>query len=542
MNFIETIFSNLEKNESRPFVIEMHKEREHPTSGAKLLEHIAKVRGFLRASSVSPGDRVALIAPNSARWVACDLAMLAEGLITVPLYARQATHELVKMMKDAGATLVICATREIADAVGAEWPEAKTATFEAVFAAAPINEKPLARNGSDVVTLVYTSGTSGDAKGAMITTSNVDAMLPMTRGALSQMMGAGAASSERVFHYLPFCFMGSRIVLWTCLYRGVPIYASTNLDDLALEMKGANPHYFLNVPALLERIRKGVEAKLQAKPKAVVALYERGKAAYARRREGKPAALDGVTLALAKRLVFSKIREQLGSNLRCLICGSAPLHPDTQRWFEMIGVPVYQVYGLTETTAIVTMDVPPHVIAGRVGKAIEVSQMLVGENDELLVKGPHIFAGYWGREEATRSVFTNGYFRTGDQCEIDEHGNLKIVGRVNAMLVPESGHNVAPEPIEEEISARLGGAEHVVVIGHGRSHLTAIVTGKVEQAAVARAIEEINSTLPHYKRIRKFHVAAESLTPENGMLTANQKLKRRAIEKHFDTAISEMYS
>ncbi len=551
MNFVETMFSHLttmtdrqDPMDDRPdwVVVEMHGDVEKPVARGALLADIARARRVLRTYNVHKGDRVALYANNSARWVAADLACLAEGLVVVPLYARQAVGELAAMVKDAGATLALVENDALGAPLAAAVESLKTAAFDALFAGdAPAYEPPVALAPDDLVTLVYTSGTSGVAKGVKITVANVDSMLPVTTDGLARMMGSPAAD-HRLFHYLPFCFMGSRIVLWTSLFRGGSIWVSTKLEDLVNEMRGAKPHYFLNVPALLERIKRGVEGKLADRPKAIVALYEAAKRAYFAADASKVKLVDRMALAAANVIVFPKVRAQLGPNLKCLLCGSAPLHPDTQRWFEMLGLPVYQVYGLTETTAIVTMDVPPDAKSGYVGKTISICETKLGENDELLVRGPNMFFGYWNRDDATAEALKDGWFHTGDQVEWDAEGRLKVIGRANAVLVLESGHNVAPEPIEAHLLAELEGkAEHVVAIGHGRPGLSLVVTGPVENSAVRKAIDALNETLPHYKRIRRFHKAAISLTPENELLTANQKLKRRAIEKRFAKEIEEMY-
>jgi len=540
--FVQVFLDQLASGPTRAHVTEVRGAALQAFDGRALAGMIARARGALRARGVKPGDRVGLLAPNSAQWVAADVALLAEGSVVVPLYARQEPAELVAMMHDAGVTLVVCGTTTLADGVRKHWPEVDVVALDALFDGAAVDEPAVTRAPGDCVTIVYTSGTSGEPKGVMITGAGVDHMLPVTRDGLRDLMGANAGQ-ERVFHYLPFCFMGSRIVLWTALYRAGGIFVSTNLENLAEELKTAKPHYFLNVPALLERIKKGVEAKLCTQPRLVRALYARGVAAYLRSLTGDASALDRAALALARRVVFARVRQQIGADLVCLICGSAPLHPDTQRWFEMLGIPVYQVYGLTETTAIVTMDIPGQAAPGRVGVAIRGVEMRLGEGDELQVRGPNVFAGYWQRTEATAAAFVDAtWFRTGDQCAIDARGNLEVIGRVGNLLVAESGHNIAPEPIEAKILAELGAAENCVVLGHGRPFLTAIVTGKVASGDVQQALDRVNATLPHYRRVRAFHVSREPFTIESGLLTANQKLRRRAIEKHYATAVQELYA
>jgi long-chain acyl-CoA synthetase len=294
---------------------------------------------------------------------------------------------------------------------------------------------------------------------------------------------------------------------------------------------------------LLERVRKAVDEQLWKTAGIVRAIYIKAKAAYLRKHEGHATFSDSIWLAMANAGVFPTIRKKMiGSNLKALICGSAPLSVETQLFFMMLGIPVLQVYGLTETTAICTMDDPRHVEAGRVGPAISGIEMKVAENNEIVVRGPNIFPGYWNRPDETAKVLRDGWFHTGDQGEANASGNWKIVGRIKNLIILNSGHNIAPEPIEDEILARLPAAQHAVVIGNGRSYLTVIATGNMTAEQVQSAIDAVNPTLPHYKQVRAFQIIAEPFTIENGLLTANGKLKRDHIAQRFVAQIEEMYT
>jgi long-chain acyl-CoA synthetase len=241
--------------------------------------------------------------------------------------------------------------------------------------------------------------------------------------------------------------------------------------------------------------------------------------------------------------VFPTIRRKMiGSNLKALICGSAPLSIETQLFFMMLGIPVLQVYGLTETTAICTLDDPRHVEPGRVGHAVSGVEMKLADNDEIVVRGPNVFPGYWNRPDETAKVLRDGWFYTGDQGEVNASGNWKIVGRIKNLIILNSGHNIAPEPIEDEILARLLNAQYAVVIGNGRSYLTLIVTGDLTAEQVQSALNAVNSSLPHYKQVRAFRIISEPFTIENGLLTANGKLKRDHIAQRFQPQIEEMYT
>jgi long-chain acyl-CoA synthetase len=298
----------------------------------------------------------------------------------------------------------------------------------------------------------------------------------------------------------------------------------------------------LNVPVLLERIRIGTEEQVAKLGGFAQTLFEKGKAAWFARESGKNLGLsEAITLKLARRLVFRPIRAKIGPNLRALICGSAPLARETQLFFMMLGLPVLQVYGLTETTAICTMDDPHHVVPGRVGPAIPGIEMKLGENDEVLVRGPNIFPGYWNRPAETEKTFADGWFRTGDQGEVDAEGNWAIIGRTKNLIIPSSGHNIAPEPIEDAIMKAIPGVNQVMLIGNGRAHLAAIITGDVSREQASSALDQVNAGLPHYKRVRSFHISAEPFTIDNGLLTANGKFKRDAIAARFHEEIEAFY-
>jgi long-chain acyl-CoA synthetase len=232
----------------------------------------------------------------------------------------------------------------------------------------------------------------------------------------------------------------------------------------------------------------------------------------------------------------------IGGKLRALICGSAPLSVETQQFFMMLGIPVLQVYGLTETTAICTMDDPDvPVIPGRTGPAISGVEMKVAENAEIVVRGPNIFPGYWNRPEETAKVLRDGWFHTGDQGEVDANGNWKIVGRIKNLIILGSGHNIAPEPIEDKILHELSGATQVVVVGNGRGYLAALITGKVSGEKAQAALDLVNPELPHYKQVRAFHLIEDAFSIENGLLTANGKLKRDSIAERCRDEIDAMY-
>jgi long-chain acyl-CoA synthetase len=543
MSFVEEIFAQLKAVTGVRVLQEIRDGQIAGVTGGELLAMIGQARAFLAAKNLKKGDRCGLLAANSIRWVAVDLALMAEGLIVVPLYSRQAATELAAMMKDSTPSLLCCGDATLRDGIVQVWPEAPPQVlFDEMFAGAqPVAATSPRVAEQDAVTIIYTSGTSGEAKGVVLTAANVGFMLGCTSGRLDLLM-EGRSGQDRVFHYLPFSFAASWIALLTFLKRGSLVTLNTDLTKIASELRTVAPDYFLNVPQLLERMRRAVDEQLWQTGGIVQAIYGRAKGAWVRRQEKQPQSGDGMWLKLANMLVFPTIRRKMiGKNLKALICGSAPLNPETQLYFAMLGIRVLQVYGLTETTAICTMDHPTHAEPGRVGPAISGIEMKLGENEEIVVRGPNIFPGYWNRPQQTAEALRDGWFHTGDQGEINSAGNLRIVGRIKNLIILGSGHKISPETIENEIARNLPGAQQVVIVGNGRGYLSAIVTGDVTREQAQAAIDAVNPQLPHYKQVRAFCLRTEAFSIENGALTANGKLKRDLIAAEMKSEIEQMY-
>ena len=554
MTFLETIFERLRVAASSPVLVEIHEGRDVSATGDELFALVQQARQFLVARGLKKGDRCALFAPNSIRWVALDLAMMAEGVIVVPLYARQAIGELVAMMKDATPARICCLDAAAAAEIQKAWPSAPPLSlFDAVFSAEPASATPPHQHAdSEVVTIIYTSGTSGEPKGVVLNAGNVNHMLGCTNARLDELMALGGAQNknpDQVFQYGPFSLAASWMLLLSALSRNSTLSLSTNLSRLAEELKTAAPNYFLNVPLVLERVRAKVEEMIRKRSGFASAVFSRAQQAYLRRFHNGTAGAGAAWLLLANTLMFPTIRKSIGPNLRALICGSAPLAVETQLFYMMLGIPVLQAYGLTETTAICTLDDPAHPLPGYVGLAIPGVEMKIGENEEILVRGPNVFPGYWQRPAETAKVLEGGWFHTGDQGEVDPTGHWRITGRIKNLIILDSGHNIPPEPLEEKLASRLPEAQQVVLVGNQRSFLAALVTtasangntGGLNGAAIQSAIDAMNSELPHYKKVRAFQILPEPFSIENGLLTTNGKIRRGEIAARYATEIEAIY-
>src|SRR5260370_26513229 len=302
-NFLETIFAQLRRADGRVVLREVHGDRFVSVTGRELLDQVQLVRAFLRNSGVQAGDRCALLAPNSTRWAASHLALMAEGVIVVPLYSRQAPGELAAMMKDCQPRLIFVGEAALGESVAQAWPESpRRVLFDEVLASATPQSRtpdaPNPRQDSDIVTIIYTSRTSGEPKGVCLNVGNLTHMLSCATERLDQLMGA-THEPDRVFHYLPCNFAASTMLLLSCLTRESVLTLSTDLNKLADEIRLASPNYFLNVPTLLERVRRGVEEAIAKRPAIIRSLFAKARAACQRLHVRRGRALDPFWLPVA---------------------------------------------------------------------------------------------------------------------------------------------------------------------------------------------------------------------------------------------------
>ena len=519
MTSLGRTLDRLAANRDRTVLQEVLRGAVTPVPAGVLADRIAAARTFLRDLGLAKGDRCVLLAQNSANWIALTLALRAEGLVSVPLYVQRPIDELTAIITQCEPALVCgddptlladlaprTSVRSVTVEEVAQGPSKQKVTQD--FSPAIVEVEP-----DDPVAIIYTSGTSGEPKGAVLTSGGVEHVIACAGARLDSL--DIRETPEQVFHYLPFCFAGSWILMLTCVSREAIVSLSLDpkaslIDDLA----AVAPHFLLNVPIVLERIRARVEEQIASRPRVVQ---------WALRQ------------SLLRPLLHRQIRQRFGARLRGLICGSAPLARETQEWFQTIGIPVYQVYGLTETTAVCTIDRedPSQVVAGRVGSAIDGVELRLDETGEIFARGPNIFAGYWRNPQATARVLSNGWLRTGDHGDVDAHGNWRIAGRVDSLIVRPNGHKVAPERLEELLASRLPSAQHVVVVDDGERGLAAVVAGVVSDAQTAEATAWVNARVAPHEAIRGARIHGEPFTIENDMLTANGKIKRDRVAAWF---------
>lgn len=546
MTFVARIRERLARGPEHVFLREARTGEAAEATGAGLAARVRRARAFLRGAGVTRGDRVAVLGANSIDWVAADLALLAEGAVGVPLYPRARAAELGRILADCEPALLLVddAAAPGVDAIRAAGAPVPRVVRLAELAAgdAEVDEPP-ATGPDEPVKIFYTSGTSGEPKGVVLTAANLEPVVAAAVDRLDAVVRGLGQDGERVFHYLPFCFTGSWVALLVCLERRATLTLNMDVTRLVEDLAQVRPHWFQNVPVVLDRVRHGVESALARRSGPMRGMFRGAwRSVRARHAGGAVPFADRAAHALARTLLFPAVRMRVGPELRALVCGSAPLSLETQLFFGMLSIPVLQVYGLTETAAICTMDTPRDVVPGTVGRALDGVEMRLSPEGEILVKGPNVFGGYWRNEAATRAAFDGAWFRTGDRGEVDADGRWRILGRLKDLLVPASGHKIAPEPLEERLARLLPAAKQVVLLGDGRPHLACVVTGDVDADEVEAALEELNRAQPHYAKIRGSLVRAEPFTVESGLVTANGKLRRAAVAERLAAELDALFA
>ena len=552
-----------------------------------------EVRGAAKgliAHGVQPGDRVAIFAPTSYEWAVLDQAIWFAGAISVPIYETSSAHQVEHILTDSGSTVVACgnpshertAQRAAADAgievftfpvsgaglaeLSAHGRDVDEATLEAARTRATLD---------DVASLVYTSGTTGKPKGAMITHRNF-AVGGLNVLAFAQEVVSWKESGHdsRTLMFLPLAHVLAHAVQVICLVGRMQIAHASSMGTLTRDLASFHPNWLLAVPRVFEKLESGVATKAKnagnekvfnAARATAVAWSQANEDAQHGKGSGPSLALKAKR-AVFDRLVFAKLRAALGGAVKYSVSGASALDPELAHFFRGAGLPIMEGYGLTETTAPATVNIPAAVRLGSVGLPVCGTTVRIAADSEVLVKGPIVFKGYWQNEQATAEAFDEeGFFHTGDLGALDEDGFLSIVGRKKELIVTAGGKNVYPTPMEEGLRRhRL--VNHVVVVGENRPYVGALITLDEEElkawcqdrgrpvlslaeaaedeqvrASVQEAVDKINEGVSRAESIRRFAILDHELSEASGHVTQSMKLKRKAVMEDFQADVEALY-
>lgn len=553
----------------------------------------ARVRQFARglaALGIEPGDRVALIGENCPDWVVCDFAILSAGAVNVAMFPSLPPGQIEYILQDSGAWLLVVGSRTLlqkALAVRERIPDLQIVTLEGVpesghgvlsfqqvlqrgesFPTDQLEARRAAVRSEHVASLVYTSGTSGEQKGVMLSHANFLANVYQCQQVLL------FEPTEVLLSVLPLNHVFERTAgCYLALSRGSQVAYVESLRRLRENLLEVRPTILILVPRFFEVLRDAVLDRMQkaAPPRRWLFFWALGvgqKALpyrLAHRHLPPPLA---VGFQLAERLVFRKLRQALGlDRTKHLVSGAAALDCDANRFFLSAGINVLEGYGLTEAAPVVAVNRPGKVKLACVGPPLPGIEVKLGDQDEILVRGDNVMLGYYHRPEATAAALdAEGWLHTGDAGRLDEDGYLSITDRLKDLLVLTSGKNVAPQPIENSLR-RSPYLSQVVVLGDRRQYATALLvpdferlrhwartqtlhlpTGKAALAAdrtvqrlLKDEVERLTGDLADFEKVRDFRVLAEEFTVEGGELTPTLKIKRRVVLEKHAALIAQMY-
>ena len=562
--------------------------RWEPTSSAEFLRRIAGLSNALEQLGVKTGDRVGLFAPNRPEWHIADFAILGLGAADVPIYFNESPDRIVYILNHSGAEVVIavgemqsrrlleCRTRltSIKHVICAAAPAAlddDILRFENLVAAtgdAAIAEYRLraARVTSDqLATIIYTSGTTGEPKGVMLAHEN------LSSNEETSVRPYRMIPADRAVSFLPLSHVYERVTAYAYLFHGVLVSYVERMDDLPQALLEVHPTLAAAVPRVFEKLYANVLQKGRASKGLKRRIFDwamRVAKESVRWRAYGEAAPSWLRLRwkIADRMVYSKIREGIGGRFRAFISGGGPLSRELAEFFWAVGVPVYQGYGLTETSPVVSANYPGANKVGTVGRPIEHVSVRIAEDGEILVQGPCVMKGYYQKPEDTRAVISpDGWLATGDIGRVDEDGYLSVTDRKKDLFKTAAGKFVAPQPIENmlKVSPMILNA---VLVGDAHKFIAALIVpnfANVEAAArrqgrtyasleqlaadswvhelIGREVAQVNSRLAQYETIKRFALLDHDFTFDGGQLTYTLKLKRRVIAERYAKVIEGLY-
>ena len=550
-------------------------------------QRIANLRGGLAQLGIEKGDAVGIIANNRVAWaVACYATYSLAGRY-VPMYEAELEKTWKYIVDDAAVKVLFVSKPEILEKVKT-WPQKIPSLNQVVLieGQGDGSMQALERLGADnpvpavyprpddIAGLIYTSGTTGAPKGVLLSHGNLTSNVHAAAKAHPQL-----DENLRTLSFLPWAHSYGQTAELHLLMRlggstGFAESPQTIVDDLAL----VKPTFLVSVPRVFNRVYDGLNAKMNEQGGLAKKLFDMGVNAGIERRqlkkEGRTSALNAIKLKIADAVVFKKIREKFGGRLQYSLSSSAALSPHIAEFFEDVGIPVYEAWGMTELSPAGTVNSPEHNKIGSAGRAIDKVRLVIDktfdgdnpEEGELIVYGPNVMQGYHNKPEETRAALTaEGGLRTGDRAYVDEDGYLFITGRIKEQFKLENGKFVSPATMEEEIKL-LPCVEHTMVYGLNRPHTICLVfpdfivmeklaekngwptepAAMVADEAVRTYIESqilnsLKGKFGSYEIPRKFIILSEGFTVDNGMLTQTFKLKRREVLKAYQPMIEDAY-
>jgi long-chain acyl-CoA synthetase len=536
----------------------------------------------LIAQGVVPGDRVAILSATRYEWAILDFAILSVGALTVPIYETSSAEQVRWVLEDSGAVLLFTET-EVHAALVQELrgrlpdlrevfgiadggPKALDVLAEAGASvdAAELTNRVAALRATDPATLIYTSGTTGRPKGCQLTHSNLIYEIRGAKASCPTLLQKG----ERLLVFLPLAHVLARAISIAAFQNKVTVGFSSDIKNLVPMFSVFKPTLVVSVPRVFEKVYNTAEQNAAGDGKgkifaiATQAAIEWSEALD----EGRPSLLLRAKHAVFDRLVYGKLRAALGGDCRASISGGAPLGARLCHFYRGVGLTIYEGYGLTETSAAITVNRVGDMEVGSVGKLLPGNSMRLADDGELLVQGGVVFAGYWRNEQATAEAIRDGWFHTGDLGQVDSNGFLKIVGRKKEIIVTAGGKNVAPAVLEDQLRAHPL-ISQAMAVGDAQPFIAALITidpeafqgwkqrnGKDAAATVGDlaedpdllaevdvAVKQANQAVSHAEAIRKFRILPVDFTEDTGELTPTLKVKRKVVAEKFADEIAAIY-
>nr|WP_279164025.1 long-chain fatty acid--CoA ligase [Rhodococcus erythropolis] len=577
---VHTVFAHAERTPDLTVFSRPKGEGWVDVTAKEFAEQVTGVANGLIAAGVQAGDRVALLSATRYEWTLFDFAIWAAGAATVPIYDSSSQGQVSWILEDSEAVIAIVETgaheqlfQDAPSTLKAVMQIDDGAVEKLTAQGADVDDTELKKRlagikADDLASLVYTSGTTGRPKGCILTHRN---FLSEVRGILTASIGKVAVPGNRVLTFLPLAHVLARAVSLATFEAGASQAHWSDFATITTQFERYKPNTILGVPRVFEKVRDGAARKAESGgkiPGAIFAFAETAAKEYSEALDkGGPSLILKAKHAVADKLVYSKLREALGGECWFAISGGGALTPELGHFFRGLGVPIYEGYGLTETTAAHCVNVPGAQKIGTVGQPMGGNGVRIAEDGEIELNGGVVFKGYWKNDKATEETFVNGWMRTGDLGELDSEGYLSITGRKKDLLVTAGGKNVSPGPMEDRIRSHSI-VSQAVVVGDGKTYITALLTvdpevfekwkaenGKPSGATVAelrddkglraelqKAVDDANAAVSHAESIKKFVILDRDLTEEDGEMTATLKIKRNVVVDRFSKEIEGMYA